>query len=217
MQFTNAGRGTLLWRSALALVRRRFEATFDATTSAQPDSFLVAYEPGAADPSGGRVLACAGITVGRDRPFFCEQYLPGPAEQVVSEYLGRSCPREEIMEVGQIASDGPGAAAALLGVLPVFGWECGMRYAVMTVTEHLGKVLARNGYPFEPIVDARREHLPIEEQEKWGRYYDAKPQAGLIRLERTGPVLARSAGRYRSADLLFTLVDDGEEPRLAVA
>jgi hypothetical protein len=30
-------------------------------------------------------------------------------------------------------------------------------------------------------------------------------------------VLARSAGRYRSADLLFTLVDDGEEPRLAVA
>jgi hypothetical protein len=201
----------------MALVRRRFAATFDASTSAQPDSFLVAYEARTADAANHRVLACAGITVGRDRPFFCERYLPGPAEQVVSEYLGRPCPREEIMEVGQIASDGPGAAGALLGVLPVFGWESGMRYAVMTVTDHLGQVLAKHGYPFEPIVEARPEHLPVEEREKWGRYYDAKPWTGLIRLEKTGPVLARSAGRYRAADLLLTLVDDGEEPRLAVA
>ena len=91
--------------TALALVRRRFEATFDATTSAQPDSFLVAYEPSAADPSGGRVLACAGITVGRDRPFFCEQYLPGPAEQVVSgreKLRGPAHPAQELAPQARI-------------------------------------------------------------------------------------------------------------------
>ena len=217
MHFTNAGRGTPLWRSAMALVRRRFEATFEAVTAAQPDSFLVAYEARTADAANHRVLACAGITVGRDRPFFCERYLPAPAEEVVSAHLGRSCPREEIMEVGQMASDSPGAAGALLGVLPVFAWECGMRYAVMTVTEQLGQVLARCGYLFEPIVEARREQLPVEEQEKWGRYYDAGPRTGVIRMENLAPVLARSAGRYRSTDLFFALVDDGEEPRLAVA
>ena len=47
--------------------------------------------------------------------------------------------------------------------------------------------------------------------------FEVDKKTGLIRLERTGPVLARSAGRYRSADLLFTLVDDGQGSRLAVA
>ncbi|MDG4809339.1 thermostable hemolysin [Micromonospora sp. WMMD1120] len=211
MCFTNAFRHTPLWESAMTLVRHSFAAAFGAVTSGAPESFLVAYEPSTPEGSAanGAVLACVGITPAARGPLFCEQYFDEPAEQVVGARLGRPAHRRDIMEVGPFAAQEPGAGAEILAVLPMFAWECGMRYGLVTVTRRMTLMLRRQRYTFEPLVDARPERLAPDQRERWGTYYDNDPQTGLIRLEHLAPVLAQSAGRYRSVDLSLRRVDDG--------
>ncbi|MEK8106381.1 thermostable hemolysin [Micromonospora sp. M12] len=127
-------------------------------------------------------------------PLFCEQYFDEPAEQVVGARLGRPAHRRNIVEVGPFAAQESGAGAEILAVLPMFAWERGMHYGLVTVTRRLTLMLRRQRYTFEPLVDARPERLPPDQRERWGTYYDNDPQTGLIRLEHLAPVLAESAG-----------------------
>ena len=207
MYLTNAARGTPLWRSALALVRRRYESTFGASTCPEPDSFVVAVadHDEAADAT---VLACIGITSGTDVALFCERYLPAPVHEVLDLHMGRPCRREDIVEVGPLAAESPGAGAEVMAILPLFAWERGMRYGMMTVTRPVAAMLARQGYPLEFIADARRDSLAPEDGAAWGRYYDMAPRTCLIRLENLAPMLVRSAGRFRSANLSFLREDE---------
>lgn len=237
-RFLCTPRGTPLWCASIEQVRRRYAAIFGADTSADPDWFVVAYEPAGRDAfngddersrrevlssadvldsQAGQVLACVGVTGAAGRPLFCERYLPAPAEDVLAVHLGHPCDRSEVVEVGPFAAEVPGAGRELLRVLPMFAWERGMRYGLVTVTQQLRHLLDQEGYPFEPLVDARQDRLTAEEQAAWGSYYEQRPRTGVIRLERLAPVLVRSAGRYRSTNLSFSRVDDGKERDLAVA
>jgi hypothetical protein len=209
MYLTNAVRGTPLWYSALALVRRRYATTFGASTSPEPESFVVAVEPGPDGTADGQALACIGITGATTSALFCERYLPARAEEVLELHTGTPCRREEIVEVGPLAAEAPGAGSEVMTILPLFAWERGMRYGMMTVTRQVAAMAVRQGYPLEFIVDARRDQLSPEERAGWGSYYDMAPRLCLVRLENLAPLLVRSAGRYRSANLSFLRDDRG--------
>ncbi len=197
MHIISAVRGTALWSMALEQVRRRYAQVFDAVPSSDPDCFVVAYEPANRCGGTGTVRSSVGLTFGVDRPFFCERYLSGRAEDVLRAHMDQPCERTEIVEVGPLAAESAGDGAELITILPTLVRDLGRRYGVMTVTRQLIALLRRIGYSFEPIAAARSDRLPPAERRQWGTYYQQAPQTGLIRIERLVPTCARAAGRYR--------------------
>lgn len=109
MQFTVAARGTRLWQDAAELVARSYAEAFGATSFSKPDRFVTAsvHRPG-----GTEVLACTGLTFGTHRPFFAERYLDAPVETVVSGVFDLPCSRDDLIEVGPLASSGARVAEA---------------------------------------------------------------------------------------------------------
>ncbi len=195
MHIINAIRGTALWSMALEQIRRRYAEAFDAVPSSDPDCFVVAYEPAERCGGTGTVRSSVGLTFGTGRPFFCERYLSGRAEDVLREHMRRPCERTEIVEVGPLAAESAGAGAELITILPTLVRDLGRRYGVMTVTRQLTALLRRIGYSFEPIAEARSDQLPPDERRQWGTYYQQAPRTGLIRVDRIVAPCARAAVR----------------------
>jgi len=215
MQFTVAARGTRLWLDAADLVGKSYSEAFGATSFSKPDRFVTASVH---RPSGTEVLACVGLTFGSHKEFFAEQYLDQPVEKIVSETFDLPCTREDLIEVGPLASSGARAGSELMRIFPVFMWALGKRYVLCTATRHLDALFARLGYLFTPIAEADPSRLNPEDQSKWGSYYENAPRTGVMRLD----TLAHSffldnVGRYRLAKLNLMLPDYDDEAARRVA
>ena len=214
MQLDLVPRETPLWHGAADLVHQTFSERFDAAVSADPDAFLVArptpsdgadrQEDGATE----EVLACSGVNFGTERPFFSEYYLDDSAEQVISDYLGAPCERDDILEFGAIASQAFSAGTEMVKAMPVFTWALGKVYALCTLTRPLTRLIERVGYPFEPLAEARQDRLPVEDQDRWGNYYEQEPRTGIIRLDDVSLAFNSSIGRYQLPELSLTILED---------
>lgn len=194
------------WSTCVTLVQERYAAAFGAEVAPDPDAFLTGRV--LSDTGSMQLAACAGLTFGSARPFFSERYLDDKIEVLIGQRLGTSPDRQRIVEVGALAGGAAGSGKELIRVTPVISWCLGMQYIFCTATQPLTKTFNRLQIPFIPLCQASKSRLDPKDQERWGKYYENEPWAGVIPLTDIAPLFADATGRYSFSDPEITLLGD---------
>jgi len=152
------------------------------------DARLTQFMPVLVSGHGGALHAAAGYRDGTET-LFVEQYLPQPIEAMLAAATGRAVDRSRIVEVGQFASRRPGAGRRLIDALARHLVAAGYRWAVITATAELRRLLARRRLLALPL-GAADPHCLGTAARQWGSYYRHAPKviAGdlLVNLTRLG-------------------------------
>lgn len=117
----------------------------------------------------GRLLAATGFRPAMDENLFLEQYLDRPVEQALA------VPRRQIVEIGNLASDGGGASTYLFAALAAYLDYRGFTQAVATSTGFLERRFHQMGLRPRSLAKADPSLL-LEKDECWGTYYDTQPR-----------------------------------------
>jgi hypothetical protein len=144
----------------------------------------------------GTLLAAMGLRdAGRER-LFLENYLDMPIEQAIAQATGDTVDRSQIVEVGNLASLGSGAAQYLYLAFHAYAFELGYRYVVVTATTPLKLTFRRMKIETFHLADADPARL-IDGGASWGNYYATEPQVitGNIR-QGLHTLLLRYGARY---------------------
>ncbi len=123
-----------------------------------------------------RLVAVCGLRSAGDGPLFLEQYLDQPIEARLTARMGYAVYRSEIVEVGNFAVAEAGAARGLVNEIVHQLYTTSKQWAVFTVVPLISNAFSKMGIQAEILGEARKECLPLAEQEKWGTYYDQKPK-----------------------------------------
>ncbi len=183
---------------ACKFIAEVFNDTYHATIDPRPDA-IVFCERSNID-NGGVPRACAGLTFGfAHERLFSEQYFDDSIQEVLERTGKYTVERNEIVEIGSLASRQVAAAAGLICVLPIIAWFLGMRAILCTTTAGLRKLLAYHHIPFVPLTEAHPERLP--EGERWGNYYENSPLVGIIPLQECTHLFKNHCGRFVFANL----------------
>lgn len=132
----------------------------------------------------GKILAATGFRLAAEEPLFLEQYLSAPIEDMIKT------PREHIVEIGNLASDGGGASLFLFAALSAYLNYKGYTQAVVTSTEMLERRFRQMG--LRPQRHAKATPALLSGNgENWGTYYESQPhvvsgsvEEGYKRLQR---------------------------------
>jgi hypothetical protein len=157
-------------------VRRGYRARFDAEVA----SFFP-WLLGAIDASD-TLRAVIGFRAGGVKPLFLEQYLDTTIEDAVSRVVGRPIRRDQILEVGNLATDPATLAPAFFQAFLVSATSITRcDWLVFTGTRSVRLMLARLGAEMLEIAIARPERLQ-ENADAWGAYYEHEPRVMAVSL-----------------------------------
>jgi len=121
-----------------------------------------------------RQHAAVGYRDGSIRPLFSEQYLPQPADEMIAAHLGEAIPRNQLVEVGNLALADAGKARWVIAAMTLYLYERGYRWVLFTAVKPLFNAFARLGLNPIQLAEADPHCLP-DQGRSWGRYYQAKP------------------------------------------
>ncbi|PKQ40545.1 thermostable hemolysin [Pseudomonas sp. YY-1] len=123
----------------------------------------------------GQLLGAVGVRSGNSGPLFLERYLDEPIQSAIGARLGNSVPsRGELVEVGNLAADSPGAARLLIVALTDLLVALGFRWVTFTGTPTLLNSFQRLG--LTPIALGEADPARMgDELADWGSYYDNRP------------------------------------------
>jgi len=142
----------------------------------------------------GHLLAALGLRPAASDRLFLEHYLKQPVEQELDQALSPfqiQVPRDKIMEVGNLAADHTGGGRWLIIALTAYLQGAGYDWVVFTALPALRNSFSKLGLHMVPLGEARKDHLPVEQQPDWGCYYDDKPQVMAVNVHHTFGVLDR--------------------------
>jgi hypothetical protein len=122
----------------------------------------------------GEVLAALGLRSAAGESLFLERYFDEPVEHVISDALGVIPARADILEMGNLASIGRSPSARLIAAAALYLATCRYRYAVVTATEELRRMLGSFGFAWRALGAPRVDRLP-DLGRSWGRYYEQDP------------------------------------------
>lgn len=176
---------------ALDLVRGRYADRHGATPT-------VTYTDLRGVSCGGRVCAALGYRRADREALFLEAYLDDPIERALTEKLGRTIARADIVEIGNLASCNAAAMVTLWArTANDLGDEAEIAVAVLTAP--LRAMFARLGVQLVELARADPGRV-ADDGSDWGRYYELEPVicAGFIaegqdRLSRFARRLDRAA------------------------
>lgn len=141
---------------------------------------------------GQRQRAVVGMRQASAGPLFAERYLGMPAEDAIGERFGTAIPRDELVEVGNLALENPGDARWAIAATIQFLHELGYRWVLFTATRVLVNTFQRLGMRPMPLAAALPDSLGPQAQQ-WGDYYRTAPRvcagpiaSGFRKLHRTG-------------------------------
>ncbi len=119
--------------------------------------------------------AAAGFRPAAQDPLFLEQYLSSPVENQVL------CDRSEIVEIGNLAGTGQGAATLLFAAMAAYFDHQNFTTAVATGSPFLERRFRQLGLQPRKLAPARQISLNSS-AENWGSYYRSEPyvMAGSI-------------------------------------
>ena len=144
--------------------------------------------------AAGRAVAAVGFR-DPDEAFFLEQYLDAPAEDALSALYGRPVARDSIVEIGNLAGDGPAASFLVLqGVLHHLAAR--REHVLLTCTQRLKRRFGDLPHHRLAVADPARL---ADDGETWGSYYDERPEVITGRLADYDQRFGRLAGLGRSA------------------
>jgi hypothetical protein len=120
--------------------------------------------------------AVLGFRYADDNPLFLENYLDRPVEQLLSAKLKMPVDRSRLVEVGNLAVSTVGGGRWLITALTAFLSATDSEWALFTIGPVLYNAFNRMGLELIDLAEAKLDSLPIEEQARWGSYYDQKPR-----------------------------------------
>ena len=122
----------------------------------------------------GRLSGAFGLRTATQR-LFAEQYLDKPIELAIGERVGKKVNRGDIVEVGHLCGNCPGAARVTIALLIRHLFSDSAKWVVFTGTSVLRNAFHRVGlFPIE-IASARIDALPENMRPLWGSYYEHHP------------------------------------------
>ena len=123
-------------------------------------------------------LATLGYSRAGTDPLFLERYLDEPVERAVATAFGEAVARDQIVEIGNLASCNGWALVRLWGLAANdLGGE--LEFAVATLTAPLRAMFRRIGLPVQVLAAARVERSGGGD---WGSYYQLDPQVCVGRI-----------------------------------
>lgn len=122
----------------------------------------------------GVIHAAVGFRLAAQEPLFLEQYLDAPVEAAMAEALGGITLRPAIAEIGNLASQSPGASLFLFLALANHLDRQGCTHAVATATRRLRRSFARVGFATERLARAEASRIANGGAD-WGTYYQQDP------------------------------------------
>lgn len=153
---------------AEAFIRDTFARHYDAAVPAfAPNLMLIENARGLIAATGWR---CAG-----DEPLYLERYLDTPIEAAMARLAGHPVRRDQIVEVGNLATQKPGASLDVILILARHLDLLGFTWVTFTATSALVGIFARLRLPLLALAPADPARLGEEEVAAWGRYYDTAP------------------------------------------
>lgn len=123
----------------------------------------------------GQLGSVAGWRSAKKESLYLEAYLAQPIEVVLSDRLSSRVAREEIVEVGNVASDGCRTARHLVALLPELLIDRGHRWVVFTATAGVRRILQTLRAPLLELAPATAARV-ASRGDDWGRYYTADPR-----------------------------------------
>lgn len=138
----------------------------------------------------GVIHAAAGFRYAAEAPLFLERYLDQPVEEAAALRLGEPLRRQGVVEIGNLASDSPGASLFLFLALAGHLARQGCTHAVATATRQLRRSFARVGFATQVLTRAEPERLG-EAAADWGGYYARDPEVLVGAIAPALPALAQ--------------------------
>jgi hypothetical protein len=131
--------------------------------------------------AGGELRAVAGCRPARQEQLFLEQYLDLPVEALLAAKTGRPVERHQIIEIGNLASNGCRQARHLVSLLPRYLLNRGYTWAIFTATDIVRGVLQSVGAELIELAVADRAKVHTGD-DSWGSYYrnDPRVMAGYL-------------------------------------
>ncbi len=115
------------------------------------------------------ILSAVGFRYAKDGGLFLERYTQTPIDNILN------CPRNEIVEIGNLASAGKGASIFLFAALSSYLHNKNISYAAITGTNFLHSYFEKAGLKPRKICDA--DIAAIQGNgDNWGSYYDTQPR-----------------------------------------
>ncbi|CAM3844035.1 Thermostable hemolysin [Vibrio aerogenes CECT 7868] len=167
--------------------------------------------------SNENILASAGISFGSDdKPFFSERYLEDSLTDKIRMATSQTIARNQIVEIGSLASDKPSAAADLINLLPLITWLMGNKAILCTTTRNLRKLFNHYDIPYVYLCDASPQKLSQHEREIWGTYYDQSPETVIILLKQCGNLFEKYCGKFMVPELMHIHQANLSETQVAI-
>jgi thermostable hemolysin len=202
---TITGRSHFKRQASEAIIENAYARAYGSSVSC---SYPTLMSVAGAD---NEVLATVGFRPAVVEPLFLEQYLQRPIERVLGDKTGVRVTRDEIVEIGSLASSGKGASIFLFVALAAYLKQQGFTYAVVTATDALRKTFEFFGFDAVELADANPAAIP--DGAAWGAYYAHRPKvlagtiaAGVARVEKFLP-----PEHNRSLDKLFAALRNPHE------
>jgi hypothetical protein len=133
----------------------------------------------------GKLIAACGIRNAGAERLFLENYMDQPIEQLLSEKVGSTVLRSDIVEVGNYSVAELGLSRTLTSAIFHQLHATSKQWAVFTAIQLVQNALVRQNIFPKVLCDADVNHLPPEERAEWGDYYEQNPKVmAMRRMER---------------------------------
>lgn len=129
----------------------------------------------------GKLMAACGIRSAGSEPLFLENYTDKPIEQILSERIGSTVQRNDIVEIGNYSVAEMGMSRMLIGAIFAQLHATSKQWAVFTAIQLVRNGLIKQNIFPRVLCDADIRHLPLEDQSEWGSYYEQNPQVMAVR------------------------------------
>lgn len=140
----------------------------------------------------GRLIAACGIRSAGAERLFLENYMDQPVERVLSERIGSTVLRSDIVEIGNYSVAEIGMSRQLISAIFDQLHATSKQWAVFTAVQVVRNALIKSDIIPEILCDADIKRLPPAEQFEWGNYYEQKPQVMAVRRVERRSVTRRS-------------------------
>lgn len=128
-----------------------------------------------------QVLAVCGMRSAANQALFLEAYLDQPVEAALSERVGSTVLRKDIVEIGNLAVAELGLARQLLQEVINHLHATDAQWAVFTAIPALRNSLGKLSVQLEVLGDADINRLEEADRAGWGSYYQQHPQVMAVR------------------------------------
>jgi hypothetical protein len=151
--------------------------------------------------------AALGFRPAFNNRLFLETYFNNPIEKELAEITGFKILRENIVEVGNLASSKPGSSAPLFGALACFLDRVGYEWAVICATPVVQNVFSKLGIPLIGLAKADQSALPEDQKLLWGSYYQTNPLVLAVHVKTAHRCVNESSIGKRLMNLLNPSID----------